>query len=187
MLMKRLYLSLLFSVTSLFVFAQIKVSGYYDGYWGEWEDAYISSLYGDDNTVDTSLPYMKIYGDYSGFCTYANTDHPSAYMFKFQITNYITPDKKTRKYHLKNNKWFEYNGVVEYFVKDEHESIKDILAKGSVFGRIPATQSIWPGAKKRIANATIKIAPYKDHPKVYNIFFEGVGVGIDLNTLVFQQ
>ncbi len=166
---------------------QIKISGYYDGYWGEWEDAYIFSIYGGFNTVDESFPYLKVYGNYSGFSTYANTDHPSAYMFKFQITNYIAPDKKTRKYHLKNNKWYEYSGIVEYFLKDERETIRDIMTKGSIFGRIPATQSIWPGALKRTVNATIKIAPYKDHPKVYNIFFEGVGVGIDLNTLYFNQ
>lgn len=177
-------------VTMMTVFlsasAQIKICAYYDGYWGEWEDAYIFSLYGGRNTVDESLPYLKIYGNYSGFSTYANTDHPSAYMFKFQISNYLAPDKKTKKHHLKSNEWYEYSGVVEYFVKDEHDTIKDILKRGSAFGRIPAIQSTWSGARKRTAKATIKIAPYKDHPRVYNIWFEGVAVGIDLNTVYFN-
>lgn len=184
--MKRKVILLLFLVVSLYASAQIKICGYYDGYWGEWEDAYIFSLYGGRNTVDESLPYLKIYGNYSGFSTYANTDHPSAYMFKFQISNYLAPDKKTKKHHLKSNEWYEYSGVVEYFVKDEHDTIKDILKRGSAFGRIPAIQSTWPGARKRTAKATIKIAPYKDHPRVYNIWFEGVAVGIDLNTVYFN-
>lgn len=181
--MKRIIISLLLFVIPLFISAQIKVCGYYDGYWGEWEDAYCTNLYG---MLDTSLPYLNVYGNYSGFCTYQNTAHPSNYSFKFQITNYTIPDKKTKKEHLKNGKWYEYSGTVEYYVNEELPTIKEILKRRSFFGRFPSISQS-NGTKKRNVNATIQIAPYKDHPKVYNIWFEGVAVGIDLNTVYFNQ
>ena len=40
---------------------------------------------------------------------------------------------------------------------------------------------------KRTVQATIKIAPYKDHPKVYNIWFEDVAMAIDLGNMYFKQ
>lgn len=181
--MKRKVVSLLFLVVSLYASAQIKICGYYDGYWGEWEEAYHTNLYG---MFDTTLPYLKIYGNYSGFCTYQNTAHPSTYSFKFQITNYVVPDKKSRKEHLKSGKWYEYNGTVEYYVNNELPTIKQIMKRSSIFGSFPL---ITPSTdtRKRNVNATIQIAPYKDHPRVYNIWFEGVAVGIDLNTVFFNQ
>ena len=64
--------------------------------------------------------------------------------------------------------------------------------------RLHLTASISPSDAKKLPEpiqvtifpvvlSTIKIAPYKDHPKIYNIWFEDVGVGIDLGTLYFVQ
>lgn len=168
-----------------FALAQIRVNAYYDGYWGEWEDGAAGGfLFGQP---DGTLPYLKVYGNYSGFCIYISDTHPSTYTFKFQISNYYTPDKKMRKEHLKSNKWYEYYGVVEYYVDYELPTIKDIMRRGSAFGRIPVIQPGQQGARKRCVNATIQIAPYKDHPQVYNIWFEGIGVAIDLGTIYFPQ
>ena len=181
--MKKILFLIVIVITSLTASAQIKVCAYYDGYWGEWEEAYQSDLYG---MLNPTLPYLKIYGNYSGFCTYQNTVHPSNYSFKFQITNYTIPDKKTKKEHLKSGKWYEYSGTVEYYVNEELPTIKDILKRGSIVGRFPTISQSY-GTYRRIANATIQIAPYKDYPQVYNIFFDGVGVGIDLQTVYFNQ
>lgn len=184
--MKKIIFSLLVLAIPLYASSQIKVAGYFDGYWGEWENAYISaaSIY---DRIDYYFPYVKIYGDYSGFCTYLSDTHPSSYTFKFQISNYSEPDKKKKKEYLKANKWYEYSGIVEYYVRDDLPTILDVLKCGSAFGRIPMIQPSEKSARKKTARATIQIAPYKDHPKVYNIWFEGVGVGIDLNTVYFNQ
>lgn len=181
--MKRFFISAFFFAISLYASAQIKVCCYYDGYWSEWEEAYLSDLYG---RLDPTIPYLKIYGNYSGFCTYGNTAHPSTYSFKFQITNYTIPDKKTKKEHLKKGKWYEYSGTVEYYVKEDLPTIKDILKRESIFGHFPSITPSY-GTRKRSVNATIQIAPYKDHPRVYNIWFEGVGVGIDIGTIYFPE
>jgi len=180
--MKKLLAILL--MIPLFASSQIKINVYYDGYWGEWENAFVTTLSGG---VDQSLPYTKIYGNYSGFCTYRSNFHPSNYSFKFQINNYYQPDKKTRNEHLKTNKWYEYSGVVEYYINDDLPTMKDIMKAGYALGKFPAVQPDWQGARKRTTNATIQIAPYKDHPKVYNIWFEGVGVGIDLGMIYFPE
>ena len=49
-------------------------------------------------------------------------------------------------------------------------------------------QSYTPiGFKKVRKNATIKIAPYKKVPQVYNIYFDGGGYAIDLNNTKFEN
>lgn len=178
---KALFVLILVVLEALNTQAQIRVNGYFDGYWDEWEETYHTDLYG---TLDPTLPYMKIYGNYSGFCAYTNNTHPSTYFFKFQISNYYEPDKKTRKEHLNHNVWYDYNGSVEYYVNNELPTIKDIMKRGSIFGRIP-TISPSQATRKRTVNAKIQIAPYKDHPRIYNIWFEDVGVAIDLGTIHF--
>ena len=39
---------------------------------------------------------------------------------------------------------------------------------------------------KRTADAIIKIAPYKKRPQCYNIYFDGVAVGIDMENTIFD-
>jgi hypothetical protein len=148
--------------------AQISINSYYDGYWGSWR-----------NTSGCSIR-----GNYSGFIIYASKDHPSQYFFKFQITNYSTPDTNTLKYCRKNNEWLKYSGIVEYFVSESYPTIADVLKKNHFPSKFDSSKE--PVAK-RTTNATIKIAPYKNHPKVYNIWFDGIGVGIDLNDMSFKQ
>lgn len=170
--MKKNFLLLcLFLITSLYVQAQISTCAYYDGYWGEWKKQYY--------TYSESCRY-KIYGNYSGFIVHYNTDHPSKYIFKFQADSYSQPTKETIKYHWKNKTWYEYNGFVEYFIDNSYPTIKSALKTWS-FAFITNTSD----HVKRTARATIKIAPYKDHPRVYNIYFEDVGIAIDLGRWSF--
>lgn len=165
----------------------ISFSFYYDGFWGRWQEDNINGI--------------ACYGNYSGFVCYWDyhdgygfwQDHPSDWFFKFQIKSYVEPSKKEKKQHLKKNVWYEYTGVVEYYISDEYQDIKSIL-KSSIDYTIshfvrPSRHRVEEGKMpcvKRTAQATIKIAPYKDHPKVYNIFFEGVGIAIDLGNTYFK-
>lgn len=143
---------------------------YIDGYWSQWRNCSRS---------------IKIQGGYSGFIICDADEGPWNYFFKFKIDNYQLPDKKTRKEHRKENKWYIYTGVVEYYICDDYPNIYQIFKKNNGFAYVPKTLTSGRPTKKITSRATIKIAPYKKHPKCYNIWFDNVGLGIDLNDLYF--
>lgn len=161
--------------------AQISTCSWHDGYWGEWKSHTTRYTY-----IPPSYEY-DIYGNYSGFIIYKKGAHPSEYIFKFQANSYSTPDKKTIKYHMKNNLWYEYSGTVEYYVTESYPTIAAVL-KAFEFPYFNCNSgSSGNPCVKRTANATIKIAPYKKTPKCYNIYFDNVAVGIDMETSTFNQ
>lgn len=160
-------------ITASYSFAQFRACVYYDGYWGEWHN-FRNSLYGNNSSMIIYVP------DY----------HRSLYQFKFTISNYHAPSKDEIKYHLKNNEWYQYDGVVEYYVTDEYPTIKDVFKKTGFPSIHPALHDINAGqtpCAKRTAKAIIRIEPYKKHPQVYNIWFEDVGFGINLNGSYFND
>jgi len=170
---KKILLGVISIIISLSSFAQISTNAYYDGYWGQWKKDYSEYL---------GRGEYKIYGNYSGFIVYYYHSHPSEYIFKFQINNYNPPTKDVIKYYYKNEIWHEYSGYVEYFIDNSYPTIKTALKLWSFAFVSNRDTSI-----KKTAKATIKIAPYKKHPKLYNIFFEDVAVAIDLGEWSFQQ
>lgn len=167
---------------------------YCDGYWGGWKDYY----------------WCKINGSYNGFVIY-DGKHPSDYFFKFTITGRIPPDKKEIKRHYKYHTWWEYSGTVEYYICDVYptfeESIKEFgrpLMKGDIetqtyqdklsmlrASSISQGKTFTPiGLMLKRSSAKIKIAPYPKktyHPKCYNIFFDRVGIAIDLKDNYFKN
>lgn len=169
----KLYTILFLTIIPYCVYAQLSTCAYYDGYWGEWKKEYYSY---------TKQSWYDIYGNYSGFIVYFESFHPSTYLFKFQINSYKTPTKDEMKYHRKNNTWYEYSGTAEYFVNSEYPTIKDALKSSGRFPRVKNGE----GYKKTV-HATIKIAPYKDHPRLYNIFFEDVAIALDIGNWQFNQ
>ena len=97
---KRLLSGVMVTLLSLSCFAQLSTNAYYNGYWGSWEKQYYEYL---------RKSKYQLHGNYSGFIIYNNGSHPSEYVFKFQIDNYLPPTKETIKYHRKNNIWYEYH------------------------------------------------------------------------------
>lgn len=171
-----LFLSIEISITAN---AQISTCAYYNGYWGQWKS---------HTTRYSSFPPSFEYGmrgNYFGFIIYKRGNHPSEYFFKFQIDSYIEPDKKTKKEMLKNNKWYVFSGTVEYYVTESYSTIESIL-KEYGFPYFSSKGKSGEPCAKRVAKAKIQIAPYKDHPRVYNIWFDGVGVGIDMEDTTFN-
>jgi hypothetical protein len=160
---------------SLFSFAcsvnAISICFYVNGYWGTWHETF----------------FYGVYGNYGGFCFYEKSDHPSEYLFRFTITNYIPPTKEMLKKARKSNTWLEYTGTAEYYVNDDNPTI-DKLFMDEVF-LSPKKISDRPTRPivKRTAKARIRIRPYKDHPRVYNIWFDNVAFGIDLEDCFFKQ
>lgn len=193
--MKKLLFSLFLLSLGLNTYSQTKkFACYYDGYWSEWRSF-----------------SAKLNGNYNGFIIYSPWEHPSNYYFSFEIDYRTPPTKKEVKEHFKKKEWWEYRGTVEYYVCDVYPTIKDCLkqygrplmksdvesddynGKLSVLraSRIRQQGSFVPrGLTKRTASATIKIAPYSHktlRPKVYNIWFEGIGFGIDMDNSYFQD
>lgn len=161
----------------------LRIVCYYNSFWGDWKDYSICCQ-----------------GGYSGFVLYEKDKHPSEYHFAFLIDGYTPPSKKEIKEHYKNDIWWTYTGAIEYYISDVYPTFKSILME---FGR-PMVKSDTYGSyywdREKIARAenmrkngkvigftrvqskaTIKIAPYKEHPNTYNIWVEDVGFAISLN------
>ena len=179
---KRFLIFVTLSIMASIAKAQIRTCAYYDGYWGEWKDQWLPSLF-------SSTPqkmYYNLYGNESGFIVYDKGKHPSDYVFKFQISNYLSPTKQQIKEHYKRNEWYTYTGTVEYYVVESEPTIKEILKKWG----FPIYHD-WPNRTeplaKRVANATIKIAPYKKCPTLYNIWFDDVAIAIELVYVQFTK
>lgn len=153
-------------------FCQIRCSGYFDGYWSEWNNIGLGG---------------KIKGNYDGFIIYLDSEGPWEYRFKFTIDNLNFPNKKQRKKDIKSGKWYEYTGTVEYYITDKFPSILSLFrsAKGPLFA--PAHLEDGRTTKKITSKATIKIAAFKDLPKTYNIWFDNVGFAINLNDTYFPN
>lgn len=145
-------------------------SVYYNGYWGDWE-YYDARLYGKK--------------DYSSISFHHPLDHPSKWTHKFTIDNYSTPSKKEIREHWKKKIDYVYQGTFEYYITDYYSSIKKIFESWSYPCVFPSEHNTEKGEMpcvKRTVPAKIKILPYKDHPKVFIIWFEDVGFAIDLCT-----
>ena len=85
-------------------------------------------------------------------------------------------DKKEKKRRIKSKQWYEYRGTVEFFTDTHYTSTREVVSRWPYVSS--ATDS---NTKLNTKTATIKIQPYKKKPLVYNIFFEGFGIGIQLN------
>jgi len=178
---KRLLLLIASVFLTITAKAQISTCAYYDGYWGKWKQRYVRWPSGQITMNDDEFR-----GNYSGFIIYDKSDHPSQYFFKFQINNYVPPTKQQIKEHYKKNEWYEYSGTVEYFVVEDLPTIKDILKEiGFPLYHKDIHDGFGNYAVKRVANATIKIAPYKKHPETYNFWFDNVGLAISLDYIEF--
>ncbi len=163
----QIILIIIFLTISSIVNAQIRYCGYTKGMWGEWESDILSMI--------------KINGTVNDFVLYAS-HHPSNYFFRVKLKGFTNPSNQEKRLHKKLNTWYEYQGEVEYY----EETSKDYPYKMSpeeYAQRFPFTTTQTYSdqhydRRKRTVNAVIRIAPYNKHPQVYNVFFNGVGVGI---------
>lgn len=162
--MKKIFL--IFALTIISQYAQsFTWSCFYNGYWGKWEEAF----------------GYEAYGNYSGFVIYTSSNHPSEYVFKFQIDTSIPPQVRMEGENGKE-RWYHYQGTVEYYVSEDYPTIVDVLKTYGHPYIHPSSYSSGPIAK-RIARAEIKTwkRPWNDkrHPNCYNFVFDGIAVGID--------
>lgn len=155
---------------------------YVHGYWTQWENKAYSDSYqykfsarkNDYNETFCGLQFAGYYSDEWNW------------FLKIDMINYVKPDKKEIKLHFKKNIWYEYSGTVEYYVSDEYPTIEKILEYNK-FPFIDPTYRSKGTVVKRKTKATIKIAPYKKTPRVFNIIFDGCGIAFDWGNLPFDK
>lgn len=183
--MKKFLLTIIMGVIGfLGAYSQVSMStaAYVRGYWTSWDKRNYSTGYFFHR--DFQLNGQQINGSISGVEIRENGTQPWDWCFKFEFDNYYKPDKKSRKEHQKNNTWFEYSGWVEYYVTDDYPTIQKVLEHY----QFPMIQPTGDSARaKRRARATIKIAPYKKAPECFNIYFDGVGVGLSFSECPFDK
>ena len=182
--MKKIIIFLFFLIPIFcygYVAPQLRSCIYIDGEWTNWtrQEHFITGrpLY------PFYLLYNRFEDNFEGFRFKPDKGPLNSFCFKFEIDNYIKPNKREIKQHLKNEQWYEYTGWVEYFVCERLPTIYDVLidvTKNASWINFPNIPSDGYPARvvKRRARAIIKIAPYKKIPKVFNIYFDGVGVGL---------
>ncbi|OYD44634.1 hypothetical protein CHU00_16085 [Sphingobacterium cellulitidis] len=138
-----------------------------DGYWGDFSKATSPdySYSGAPENNDFSLG-----GNYNDLILYRRGDHPSSYVIK--LTVFEAPEiavfdhkelDKIRKKTYKNNEWFEYKGVLEFYSNDKLISLVNgfpyhIKTKGG------------DGVMKK-EPVTVKVQGFKKYPKNYVIIF----------------
>ena len=141
--------------------AQISTCFRLNGVWGDWKEATYT---------------FKVSGTVKNGYLYSN--QPYDFQLHWTIDNYTSPSKKLKKQYKKEKKWFKYTGWVEYFVNENYPTIESLIRRNYI--------ELWPsgndsGSVKRRAKAEIWVDPdYKEIPRVINLFFDGVGVGVIL-------
>lgn len=148
--------------------------------WGQTYFSFCKLINGYWGQCESSNPYTYIeggyilQGTYDEFIIYEHGKHPSQYIMKVKLfAMRIEEDKKIKKKRIKSGQWYQYSGSVEYYTKRELERFSNIIQTW------PYTPNTSNGKCHTVA-ATIKIQPYKKKPEVYNIFFENLGIGIQL-------
>lgn len=197
--MKKIITTIVFVLVCASVKAGMKFCGYFDGFWSSWKTQVIVSNWKYQYELDElahknenggtaywDTYHLTLRGGYGGFFIYCpDTGYGPWYpLFKFAISNYYTPSKETLKQKIQNNEWLVYNGTVEYYVSDYVPSAYTGFKRYQCPVFVLTKDSGRP-IRKVTSQATIKIAPYKDHPKIYNIWYDSVGLGIDLGNIYF--
>lgn len=158
----------------------------YKGEWSPWipicrTDYYIANSWGANSL---NIFQQTFFGDVAGI---GLKSAGGSTIFLIHInTDELKPiDKKERKRHLKNNEWYHYSGTVEYYVNDAYPTAED-LAKDCCLV-IPNPRTDKSPCVKRQAKCTIKIAPYKKSPEVWNIYFDDIGIAIGTTGIKFEK
>lgn len=165
--MKKLLIILFVSLFAVPAIGQVSTCVNINGYWGEWSNV---EVYIPENDY-------AIQGRMTDFIVYHNNSHPSEYIFRVVITNYTYPTKEQIKQHRKNNVWYTYPGYVEYC--PQYDGYKKEYTLERFIENFDYGHCYYGGNRVRV-NATIKIAPYKKNPEVYNIWFDKYAIGIHI-------
>ena len=179
--MKKYLFILLFVFSGVRVYSQVECEVSYavelNSVWGAWSQTYRDYYY----------------GSFREFVHIGERRHPSEYIWKLELKDYVHPTKSEIKKHYKNKEWWTYEGILEFFVTDEYPDAVSQLKKNGDLFVAPWLHDVSKGQTpcvKKTIPVEVKIAPYKDYPHCYNIHFRnlnnvwvtGVGMAISFKT-----
>jgi hypothetical protein len=102
-------------------------------------------------------------------------------ILSFKVDQAIMPGKWEKKLHMKTGEYFEFHGTVDYYVNDEYPTAEAFAKENRLV--IPDPRHDKTPSVKRHAECTIKIAPYKNEPEEWCVFFDGIGIAISTEGL----
>lgn len=163
--MRRSLILLLLTVSTTAFGQNFSYNKCINGLWGNWEQppyrTFVYKLTGDKDL-------------YNEFIICAPYEHPSKYIMKVTMFGQVVEkDKKKRKEALKSKTWYEYPAMVEYYTLNMADRFKDVIGRWPLDGYNTDFE-------KHYVPATVKIAPYKDKPDSYNVWFEDYGLALKL-------
>ncbi len=142
---------------------EFKYAKYIDGFWDKWEDSHL----------------YVIRGNIDDFVIYYHYDHPSEYIMRIKIY-YYSEEKKLKKLRLKNG-WYEYDGIVEYFTYEYSANYTHFNIKEWPHSCVKIKNNLHWNDKYITKNTRqAKIMIQAKGAKCYNIFFDNIGLGIDI-------
>jgi hypothetical protein len=153
----------------------------YKGDWSSWIPICNPNSFGDARSWGGTALKIFRYTDMSGIILQSEGGKT---IFSFRIANFRLPDKKERKAHEKSGRWFSFSGTVEYYVNDEYPTA-EVCAKDNCLVIPNAREDKTPSIKRQ-TSCEISIAPFKKDPQIWNIFFDGVGIGVSTRGLEFK-
>lgn len=154
----------------------------YKGDWSSWQPLSKSGFSWDSSTWGGDELQFSAYTDMSGFIF---KSHGGREIFKFQITNFRLPSKEERKRHLKDKEPYIYYGTVDYYVNDYYPTAEELAKNNRLV--IPDPRNDQTPSVMRHTICEIKINPYKDNPQTYNIFFDNIGIAVDVQGMKFGE
>lgn len=163
---------ILILMTSCTVFRPSFINGQYssvtyqNGYWSGWQDTR-ASIWG--NTSNTKIQFYS-QGSIRYFILYGENDHPSNYHIK--VSYNVNSERQ-------EDKWYVYNGTVEYYPHYDYKTFSFDMWNSSHYFYSFSRQY----GDKKVSSATVKI--YKRRAvdaykgATFNVFFEGNAIGIN--------
>lgn len=171
--MKKLLICVVLSLISICAKAQLNSTNrYINGIWGSWESVY---SYYSPNFQATG----KIFSD---LIIFPSGVHPSNYICRLRILDFVYPDKKTRRQHYRSGERYFYKGILEWSVpKDVSPSVKNFVAT------FPSRTAAIEDRRYYKSNVEVGVYPTKNYPSGHltlNIYFvdnPGMGIGLSIN------
>lgn len=152
--------SLLYSGSSDYSNNTVDVCYYKDGYWGNWHSDYKKS--------------RQTSGTNQNFVLHNKYGHPSDYTIKIDISSPLPSDDVLQK------QWVVRSGLVTAYVRKGISSRREQnLYIIQNFGNVENVGTFI----KVTRSATIKIKIFRKGRICYNIYFDDVGIGIDMPKL----
>ena len=110
--------------------------------------------------------------------------------WRLQTFSMLVPSKEEAKRRYKNKEFYSYKGVFTYIVSDEYPTAQEVFRHCGLYPPRGSYNDVFKDSYNeygkpinrvhRVADAVIYVEPYKDHPRIFIVKFDGVEMEFDL-------